>query len=300
MKKVLVTGASGFVGRAVASTLSRHGFEVHVCSSKPGLSSSFSFHEANLLNPEMVYELFARVKPTYLVQLAWCTGHGSYWKDVANLDWLCANTHIARAFTANGGEYALFAGTSAEYGWDTLAPLDEGAPLLPSSLYGGAKLGSYNSLSAYFSQVGLRFGWARLFNPFGENEDPRRLIPKICRKLIHGEHVHFDAGLEQRDFLHIDDLAEAFHSVMMHKIQGAVNIGSGEPVSIRDAVMSIASAAGRKDLVHFSDEGKERMSSIIVANIDKLKIETGWKPAHTFDNRILQTYSWWEKQEKNK
>lgn len=300
MKSVLVTGASGFIGKAVAHALSMHGFDVHVCSSKPWQSSAFNTHVTDLLQPDAVYELFASVKPQYLVQLAWCTGHGSYWKDTANLDWLAANTHIARAFANNGGEYALFSGTSAEYNWTGKEPLDERSALSPASLYGAAKLASFISLESYFGQVGVGFGWARLFNPFGEHEDPRRLIPKICRRLIHGEEIYFDAGLEQRDFLHIDDLAEAFYCLLAARVQGAVNVGSGYAMSIRNVVEEVAVAAGRKELIHFSEEGKEKGDSVIVANINKLKIETGWKPARTFDKRILQTYAWWEKQEKNK
>jgi nucleoside-diphosphate-sugar epimerase len=300
MSSVLITGASGFIGKAIARAVAEIGLEVHACSSRPDAQQPYISHQVDLLDKNQVEQLFQDVKPTLLIQTAWCTAHGLYWTDEANLDWVSANNNIARAFIANKGEYAIFTGTSAEYSWEKNEPLAESAELKPVSLYGATKLSSFMSLNAFFAQVGVPMAWTRLFNPFGEFEDPRRLIPKMCNKILSGESIQFDAGLEQRDFLHIDDLASAYLSLVKHRVTGPVNVASGVPLTIREVVSTVAAAAGSPDLVHFAEANVLQKESIIFADVTKLMSKTDWKPLQTFNDRVRQTVDWWASQEKNK
>lgn len=300
MSSVLITGASGFIGRAIARAAAEAGLEVHACSSRQDSLHPYINHQVDLLDKAQVDQLFREVKPSLLIQTAWCTAHGVYWTDEANLDWVAANNHIARAFVANKGEYAIFTGTSAEYSWERNDPLAESAELKPVSLYGAAKLSSFISLNAFFGQAGIPMAWTRLFNPFGEFEDPRRLIPKITNKLLSGESIQFDAGLEQRDFLHIDDLASAYVNLIRYRVPGPVNVASGTPLTIREVVSTVAEAANRTDLVQFAEADALRKESMIFADVTKLTTMTDWKPFQTFKDRVRQTVNWWASQEKNK
>jgi nucleoside-diphosphate-sugar epimerase len=301
MKRILVTGSTGFIGRAIAKELVDKGYEVHSCSrSGEAKTEEVYMHKADLLDRSDIARLVKTVKPVFLVHTAWCSGHGTYWTDPANMDWVGANALLSRYFVEEGGQYALFTGTSAEYDWSGNRPLKETDPASPASVYGGAKCGSHVSLDQFFSHYKVGLGWVRLFNPFGPFEDERRLIPKMCNKLIRGETIDFDAGLEKRDFLHVEDVAVAYRRILEENVTGVINVGSGVTVAVRDVVSLIAEAAGCPDAIHFAAPDEGRSESVVVADVSKLKQTTGWDPSQPFYKRICQTVEWWRSNQTSK
>jgi len=298
MKKLLITGAGGFVGTALLQAVQDTGlYEVHAVyrHRKPAQQNSIIWHQANLLDRQHVEQLFATVAPEELIQLAWCSEHGVYWKDMANLDWLTANLHIARQFAANGGKRCLFAGTSAEYEWTGLQPLEEfTTPLRPNSLYGSCKLGLYWSLAGFFEQEGISWSWARLFNPFGPGEDARRLIPKLCLRLGRGENIAFDAGLALRDFLHVTEVGRALAAVLQCGHSGPFNIGSGQAIAICEVVQKVAYYCNRPNAVSFDKPPAGHKPDVVVADTKRLRELAGWQPSMDFDTSLQQTCQWWE------
>ncbi|MCX5951910.1 MAG: NAD-dependent epimerase/dehydratase family protein [Cyanobacteria bacterium] len=297
MALLLITGASGFIGRAlIESLIARGGNELHAVKwgiPKVPLSDRVCWHECSLLDHGSVDALFSTLKPEVLIQLAWCADHATYWKDPANFDWLSANLNIARAFVRQGGRRAVFAGTSAEYDWSGELPLKEFETLLnPQMLYGSCKLAAYWALKSFFEQDGVSWAWARFFNPFGPYEDRRRLIPKVCLKLLAGEQLDFDAALSQRDFLHVDDVGSALAALALSEVQGPVNLGSGERTLVRDLVSTLARITGHDGLVHFSEAAGE--SDAIVSDVTRLREEVGWSSSWTLERRLQQTFHWWK------
>lgn len=298
MARLLITGASGFIGRAlIASLVERGGNDLHAVTwgtPKVSLSDRLSWHKCSLLDPGSVDALLAMLKPEALIQLAWCADHATYWKDPANFDWLSANLYIARAFVRQGGRRAVFAGTSAEYDWSGELPLKEfETPLKPQMLYGSCKLAAYWALKSFFEQEGVSWAWARLFNPFGPYEDRRRLIPKVCLKLLAGEELDFDAALSQRDFLHVDEVGSALAALALSEVQGPVNVGSGEGTCVRDVVATLARFTGHDGLVRFSEAAAN--ADYIVADVTRLRDEVGWSSSWTLERRLQQTSQWWKK-----
>jgi nucleoside-diphosphate-sugar epimerase len=298
MARLLITGASGFIGRAlIESLVERGGNDLHAVtwgSPKVPLSDRVSWHKCSLLDPGSVDALFAMLKPEELIQLAWCADHATYWKDPANFDWLSANLNIARAFVRQGGRRAVFAGTSAEYDWSGELPLKEfKTPLKPQMLYGSCKLAAYWALKSFFEQDGVSWAWARFFNPFGPYEDRRRLIPKVCLKLLAGEELDFDAALSQRDFLHVDEVGSALAALALSEVQGPVNVGSGERTRVRDVVATLARFTGHDGLVRFSEAAGN--ADKIVADVTRLRDEVGWSSSWTLERRLHQTLQWWKK-----
>jgi nucleoside-diphosphate-sugar epimerase len=299
MKKLLITGASGFIGEpTLKAAAAEKDLELHAVyhTHRPSDSSGIFWHRADLLDPKQVSALFAELKPGYLIQLAWCTGQGTYWKDHANFDWLAANLHIAREFSNSGGERCVFAGTSAEYDWSGNRPLNEvHTPLTPLLLYGGSKLALFWALTRFFEQQEISFSWVRFFNPFGEGEDRMRLIPKTCLRLLNGEELKFDAALSLRDFLHVEDAGNAVFQVLLSGVNGPVNIGSGEAISVREVISAIAEYYNCVDRVSFEKASVENsIPDSVVADTKKLVSECGWSSIKTFKERIAQTCEWWK------
>ena len=296
MSRLLVTGANGFIGRALCnSLLAQSGYELHAVTRSATRGQLFGqayWHECNLLDQKSVDNLFAELKPEGLIQLAWCADHSTYWKDPGNFDWLSANLNIARCFVRNGGSRAVFTGSSAEYDWAVQSPLKEcETPLKPQMLYGACKLAAYWALQGFFEQEGVSWAWARLFNPFGPHEDRRRLIPKVCLKLLAGEKQVFDPALSKRDFLHVDDVGSALVALALSDVQGPVNVASGSPTSVRHLVTTLARLMQKENTVSFSGTGG--LADSVIADVSRLRTEVGWSPQRSFDERLQATCDWW-------
>ena len=116
MKRVVVTGARGFVGRHCLPLLLARGYEVHAVSTRPGPTADddVRWHQVDLLDGAAAPALIDAVHPSHLLHLAWCTDHGAYWTSPQNLQWVETTLALARAFSRTGRRIVM-AGTCAEY-----------------------------------------------------------------------------------------------------------------------------------------------------------------------------------------
>lgn len=103
-KKIILTGATGLIGKEVLPLLKKEGFEVLALSSKT----------CNLFNKKEIYSVFNKFKPEYLLNFAWCTT-GDYLNSELNYKFLEAGINMLGAFKQNGGRRTVFAGTCFEY-----------------------------------------------------------------------------------------------------------------------------------------------------------------------------------------
>ncbi|MCU0312663.1 MAG: NAD(P)-dependent oxidoreductase [Solirubrobacteraceae bacterium] len=293
MSRILVTGASGFLGRRTLPLLCEAGHEVHAVARRPpAADGEVRWHAADLLaDPAGVVRA---VRPQVLVHLAWCTEHGAYWAAPENLAWLHASLELLQAFRAGDGERAVIAGTCAEYDWTTSAErLGEDAPIAPDTLYGAAKAALHLAASAYARQEGFALAWGRVFFPYGPDEDPGRLVASVARQLVAGEPAEVTEGRQVRDFLYADDVAAAFAALAGSPLEGPVNIGSGEPVSVREVVAAVARAAGAPDLVRFGARpARPGDPPRIVADASRLHA-AGIRPAVALDEGAARCVAWW-------
>jgi nucleoside-diphosphate-sugar epimerase len=188
VKRALVTGASGFVGRATVVALKRLGYEVHgVARTAAAQVPVDRWHEADLLEPEAAERLAAGAEPSHLVLLAWTTRHGSYWEDPANQDWITATQRLVGAFAEAGGERVVLGGSCAQYDWNGTAPMSETlTPRRPSTRYGRAKQAAEELLAEAAAPAGLSAATALLFFPYGPHEQPERLVPSVAQRLLEG------------------------------------------------------------------------------------------------------------------
>ena len=225
--RVLVTGATGFVGRAVVPLLQKRGFEVHAVGRTEPLHSGLTFHAADLLASAQVSTVVAAVRASHLLHLAWYAEPGLYWKSARNLDWVAASLHLVRGFAEAGGRRVVVAGTCAEYEWGSPRFYETQSACVPATLYGAAKDGLRRLLEAYAEVAGLSLAWGRIFYLYGPCEKPGRLVSDAIQRLLAGERFPTSEGRQKRDFLHIADAAAAFATLLDGSVGGPVNIGSG-------------------------------------------------------------------------
>jgi nucleoside-diphosphate-sugar epimerase len=286
VSRVLVTGATGYVGRPVVDALRRRGHDVVATSSRGGPGTV----RADLLAPGGPAALVAEAGADHLVHLAWYAEHGRFWTAPENLDWVGATLALLRAFRGAGGRRAVVAGTCAEYAWDGDEPLVEGAtPLRPATLYGAAKHAAHVAAEAYARQEGLSLAWGRIFFSFGPGEAPGRLIPAVAAALLRGEEAPVTSGEQVRDFIAVQELADGFGALLDSNVEGAVNVASGRGVPVRDVVAMVGRAAGREELVRYGAlPSRPGDPPSVVADVRRLRDEVGWAPREPLEAGIAR------------
>jgi nucleoside-diphosphate-sugar epimerase len=301
MKRVLVTGATGFIGRHTLQPLLDKGYEVHaVRSPRQHLSTistqSVSFYSANLLNPAEVSHLLSDLKPTHLLHLAWYVEHEKFWSAPENFRWVEASLHLLQTFSANGGRRVVVAGTCMEYDLSDGLCDEISTFLQPTTPYSICKHALHLLVNSYAAQVGLSAGWGRLFFLYGPYEKPARLVASVARNLLLEQSASVSHGEQTRDFLHVVDAADAFVALLDCDVEGAVNIASGQPVRLKDLIDMIAFQVGKPELVEW---GALTMRSDdpprIVARIDRLRNMVGWSPSYDLEHGIETTLDWWKR-----
>lgn len=227
MIRILVTGAGGFIGSAIVRRLEKDG------------------HEAISLQADLLSEALpdlAATGATHCIHTAWYTSHADFLTNDINRSWVAASLRLARAFP---GRFTGL-GTCLEYDVANAGgPCAEGrTPLRPETLYARSKLDLFKALE----ESDLDFAWARIFFVYGPGDRAGRLIPQMLDQLRRGEPAEPSFGGLQRDYIHVDDLAEQIVRIATSDVRGAINTGTGEAPTLSDICVAGAAAIGRPDL----------------------------------------------------
>jgi nucleoside-diphosphate-sugar epimerase len=133
-----------------------------------------------------------------------------------------------------------------------------------------------------------------VFYAYGPYEHPNRLVASIIRSLLTGKPTTCLAGNLQRDFLHVYDVADALVTLLLSKVEGAINIGSGEAIAIADVVRRTAQLLGRAELVRVeATMPTEQNPPRIVADATRLRQELQWQPRFELGEGLMQTIRWY-------
>lgn len=254
---VLLTGATGFVGRQVLRALGEYGIQVRVVirEGKQDQLATQEVIETVVTTPDLFaenVEWWADVCKGIdtVIHVAWYAEPGKYLQSDKNLDCLTGTLQIAKSATQAGVRRFIGTGTCFEYDL-TGGILSVETPLRPLTPYAGAKAAAFMALSQWLPQQRVEFAWCRLFYLHGEGEDARRLVPYLRAKLVAGEPAELTSGNQIRDFLDVREAGRMIVETALSNKQGPVNICSGLPISVRQLAEQIADEYGRRDLLKF-------------------------------------------------
>ena len=283
--RIFLTGATGFIGRHVLAALGTEHEIVALTTHAYALSPfpHVSFAQGNLLRGGEAERLFERFPADTLLHLAWHVPPGAFWDSPSNMNWLAASLSLARAFVEQGGTRMVFAGSGAEYDWNSPMPLKEGlSPLKPRFFYGVCKNSLRQVVEAYAASAGVSCLWCRIFWPYGPGEAPEKFLSSIMGALSRGEYAVCRGANLKRDYIYVEDVAHALAMATTSPLNGVLNIGRGKAVSLGQIARLAAAAMGRPELLKLeSAEISEAVPEIIMASAERLSRELGWRPRYS-------------------
>lgn len=286
--RVLLTGASGFLGTPCRELLVERGHEVHAVSQQQRSADGVRWHRADLLDTKDVARLVGEVRPTHLLHLAWTSGRDGFRDGTSNYPWVGATIELLRRFTEAGGRRVVAVGTGAEYDWSGGVCHETETPLRPSSTYGLCKRTTGELFGKFLEQhEGISGAWARLFFLYGPGEDDYRLLPSIVSKILRGETAEVTFDRLERDYLFIDDAARGLVDLLESDTLGPINLAAGEAVSLGRLVGLAAEKLGRSELLRLGGEPSgPHPAPLVVADVERAKTELGWRPRYSLDEGL--------------
>jgi UDP-glucose 4-epimerase len=302
--RILLTGATGFVGSCVLRRLLEGGHDVAVLV-RPGAAfwriedvmDRAERIEGDLTDLPAAEPAIAGFGPESVVHLAWAGVGNSHRNDPAQADNIPVALELLHLARRVGASRWVGVGSQAEYG-PREGPTREDAPTRPTTLYGVAKLCTCLLAERLCAEFGLRFAWLRLFSSYGPGDDPAWMIPYLIRRLLAGERPALTAGAQRWDYIYVTDAADAVARAAVHAdASGVYNLGTGEARPLRSIVEAIRDRIDPSLPLGFG-EVPYRPDQVmhLEADVGRLRDGLGWSPRVTLDEGLTRTVAWYRNQ----
>jgi dolichol-phosphate mannosyltransferase len=303
MPRVVITGATGFVGANLARRLLADGHEVHVLL-RAGhtawrietLRSDLRVHIVELTAARHLQQTLSAIAPRWVFHLA---AFGAYPHQTAIKPMVETNilgtVNVVEASVRAGAEVIVNSGSSSEYGLKDHPPAETDCPA-PNSPYAATKLSSTLLCRELAGRSGVRIPTLRLYSIYGPLEEPTRLIPALVVGGLGGELPPLAHPATARDFVFVDDAVEAYvlAATLPHAEPGPIyNVGTGTQVSLA-ALVAVARTVLRipAEPIWGSHPGRAWDTDCWIANSTRLREQLGWAPRYTLEQG-LQAFAQW-------
>ncbi len=303
IRRVLLTGASGFLGAYVARELVAQGFPTSVLlrgalpERLQPVAEKLTIIQGDLQQVAGWAEQAKAFAPEAVIHMAWLGVANTARNDITQADNVPATLRLAALAQSWGAKHFIGAGSQAEYG-----PINklcrEDDPARPTTLYGHAKLAASAMTQAYCAQQDMRFAWLRIFSTYGPEDHPGWMIPSLINALLAGACPELTKGEQLWDFLHARDAAAAFVAVLRHdKATGVFNLGSGEAPPLAETITHIRDSIDPRLALGFGKiPYRHDQVMHLQADIARLKMATGWMPKIGLAEGLQETVAWYAQQ----
>jgi GDP-4-dehydro-6-deoxy-D-mannose reductase len=324
MKKILITGISGFVGGHFVHYLTTHhnNLEIHgISRSKPawdfvnapaGLLNSHYFHQADLNDIPKIKSLIVEIQPDYILHLAAQSSVAESWKSpvfsfmnntnifLNIIDTVRLNDNAAKVLSIGSSEqYGIVSGKDL--------PITEDRPQSPENPYAVARVAQEHLARIYARGFDLDICCTRSFNHCGPGQTDRFVVSAIVKQFVMIAHgfqkpvIHIGNGAIVRDFVDVHDVIEAYYLLLTKGKKGEVyNVCSGQGRAIQDIVTLLS------EMLSIRVETRQEQSQIrpidnprIVGSYQKIQRDLGWKPTIPFKQSLQSMYQYWEERIQN-
>lgn len=294
MKRVFVTGATGFIGAAVARRLVADGYQVAVLVRPDAnlqrlgeLRDRLHLIRGSLDSSATYKKSLAAFCPDTVMHLGW---HGVARNKREDPEQVRVNVagsvDLLLAAQRSGCRTFLGAGSQAEY---EPCPhfLYENSPIGPKTLYGAAKVAVHGLLSHIANTHGVAFSWLRIFSVYGPEDDDATFVSYVITELLHGRRPAVSAGDQLWDYLYIEDAARAFVRIAELNAAGVYNVASGSPRPLKETAQIIRDEIDPSLEIGFG-EYVDACPRPLLASVDRL-LALGWRPLISLREGLRKT-----------
>lgn len=276
MKRILVTGSAGFIGRCLVQVLRQAGHQVIALTSADGdIAEPSVLEHLTCSEIDLVFHLAGR---TYVPDA---------WRDPADFQRVNVMGTLNVLELCKARKTPLTYVSAYVYGIPEKLPISEDHRAMPNNPYALSKLMAENLCQFYADAFNLPVTIIRPFNIYGPGQKGHFLIPEIISQIAAGSTIYLKDMSPRRDYVYLDDLVDAL-MLTMEPTSGCrvFNIGSGSSLSVAEIVEAIQSVAGT--LLPVISENQPRVNEIsdVYADISRAGNELGWRPRHSFEEGI--------------
>ncbi len=283
--KVLVTGAAGILGTRVLAALRVAGHSV-VALRRPQAAADPSFVDVDLANTVALTEILHAHRAEVVIHLAWYTATADYKTSTKNLACVAHTLDLLRLAHEAGCRRFIGAGTCAEYDWSHPALIERVTPCAPRTLYGAAKLAAFSVAEHFAATRSFELVWPRYGFLFGGGM-AGRLVGSAIAALSSGRNFACSSGHQVRDFQHFDDAAAATLALVDSPVTGPINIGSGQPTTVRSIVESLQVLTGGTGRATFGASDPTE-PPVLVPDLTRLRDDVGWRASTPLADQLAR------------
>jgi UDP-glucose 4-epimerase len=282
-REILITGASGFVGRRLTAALERAGYAVR----------GFSLEDGNLVSahldfPEVahVFHLAART----FVPESWSNPKAFYELNVMG------TLNVLEFCKRRAASVTLI--SSYVYGVPERLPIGEDHPLQAFNPYSQSKIMAEGLARFYESHHRLKLSIVRPFNLYGFGQDPRFLVPTLIRQFLDPGTTEVQVAdlRPKRDYLCVDDLVHMLLRILETGRQGVFNAGSGASASVAEVARLVRMAAGSQKPLTSRKEERDHEVMDVIADVSRAREQLGWVPRIPLDQGIAAMVESWQRE----
>jgi len=302
--KILITGATGFVGANLAHFFVKEKADVHILLRHSSntwrindILNRLNKHYCDLTDRENTKRVVSEIEPNIIIHLAIYGGYPfqTNYSEMVNINYI-GTINLLDACMEKGFDCFINTGSSSEYGIKEKA-MKESDLLEPINIYGATKAAATLYCHALAKKYNLPIFILRLFSPYGYYEEPTRLIPYLIMSMLKNQKIKISSPYAVRDFIFIEDAIEAFLLTIDKKdkvLPGTVlNVGSGSDTKVIEVFKIL------KEIVDYrmdsTVEGFPRDSDVLRiwrADTEKIQKILGWYPKYNLRDGLIKTVEW--------
>ena len=302
-RKILVTGATGFVGSNLVRHFLKQGANISILKRRQSnlwrikdIINQLSAYDADLLDHAMVNKVVKCIRPDVILHAATYGGYVTQDNTArilkTNFD---GTVNLIDACLKSGFRLFVNTGSSSEYGIKG-SPMKESDLLEPVTAYGASKAAAAIYCQHVAKKYSLPIATLRLFSPYGYFDDGSRAISYMILACLNNKPVYITSPDSVRDFIFIDDVVDSYEKVLVKNENlggGIFNIGSGKQCSIQKLAVKIAGMIDSDIVIKYQKKSSARIEpKSWVADISKTRAFLKWKPNFNIDQGLKKTIDW--------
>ena len=282
--KILVIG-NGFIGTSIIERLESEGHTILVYSR----SLKSNIRSEQVIGDVLTFNDLSKPlswKPQVIIHTAWTTAHGLYASDPLNYEYAQFTSNLARYLVSTDVEHLIILGSCAEYGPQHTPSVAGVTKLNPKTLYAKQKVIALNSAKGSLLGSNTRLSWARIFQPYGPNQDRKRLLPYLIDSLQGNRQIELNDVSTVLDWITTRDIASAISWVTNHDTPVEVDIGTSYGFTNLELLQHLAGLLGKSNHSNPLTQPSLNGNQVSIVGKDSPLFKSGWLPEDSLDSGL--------------